>query len=73
MLKKQSILVDKETGEEWKIDSRAPGNIVQDAEGKPVKLYVYVLKNEKMHRRFVYEHMVDKEFALKGAESAPSS
>mgnify|MGYP006952621159 CR=1 FL=1 len=42
---------------------------MSDAEGKPVKLYVYVLLNEKMHRRFVYEHMVDKEFAAKAADA----
>ncbi|MFY9232973.1 MAG: hypothetical protein WAO58_00770 [Fimbriimonadaceae bacterium] len=65
MLKKQTILVDKESGEEWRIDERTPGNTVNGPDGKPTKLYVYVLRNEKMHRRFVYEHMVDREFAQK--------
>jgi hypothetical protein len=69
MLKKQTILVDKESGEEWRIYERAPGNIVDGPDGKPTKLYVYVLRNEKMHRRFVYEHMVDKEFAVKAPDA----
>lgn len=65
MLKKQTILIDKTSGEEWRVDERTPGNIVSGPDGKPTKLYVYVLRNEKMHRRFVYEHMVDREFAPK--------
>jgi hypothetical protein len=68
MLKKQTILVDKSSGEEWRIDERAPGNIVNGPDGKPMKLYVYVLRNQQMHRRFVYEHMVDREFAVKADE-----
>jgi hypothetical protein len=73
MLKKQAVLIDKETGEEWTVQQRTPGDTVNDAEGKPVKLYVYILRNEQMHRRFVYEHMVDREFNLKTAETTVSS
>jgi hypothetical protein len=65
MLKKHTILIDRESGEEWRIDVRTPGNVVQDAEGKPVKLYVYVLSNKELHRRFVYEHQVDRDYTVK--------
>ena len=65
MLKKQTILVDNQSGEEWTVDSRTPGNTVDGPDGKPVKLYVYVLRNEHQHRRFVYEHRVEQEFAVK--------
>jgi hypothetical protein len=65
MLKKLSILVDKQSGEEWTVQERTFGSKVVNSEGKTVQLYVYMLTNSQYHKRFVYEHMVDREFERK--------
>jgi len=65
MLKKLSVLIDKTSGEEWTIRSRTVSNKVPDPTGNLVQLYVYVLQNERNHKRFVYEHLLEREFEEK--------
>lgn len=62
MLKKFSVLIDKASGEEWTVRSRTISNKVPDSTGNIVQLYVYILQNERQHKRFVYEHLYDREF-----------
>ena len=69
MLKKETVLIDRQSGDEWKIAERTPGATVVGPDGKIVKLWVYVLNNKQYQRRFVYEHLIDKEFAAKDKDA----
>lgn len=62
MLKNSSVLIEKASGEEWTVRSRAMSNKVPDQSGALVQLYVYVLQNERHHKRFVYEHLFAREY-----------
>jgi hypothetical protein len=71
MLKKETLLIDKQSGDEWKVAERTPGATVVGPDGKAVKLWVYVLNNKQYQRRFVYEHLLDREFDKKDAVVVP--
>lgn len=70
MLKKSSMLVHRESGAEWRLDARTVGQTIpaKEVHQKPQILWVFVLSNLEGEKRFVYEHLYEKEYLVKAAD-----
>jgi len=63
MLKNQSLIVDKETGVEWRVERRTRGQDIDNGPtSKPTQTWVLVLTNKQGHRRFVPEGRITEYF-----------
>ena len=64
MLKNRTLVIDKETKTEWRVDARTKGQDIVNPEGKLTSTWVVVLSNKKGERRFVAESRVWDFFQL---------